>query len=60
MSDLYRYFESGKDEGITQERERIIKLLEDYIPDPHTKDEECEDCSLIRDLIALIKSEPRP
>jgi hypothetical protein len=31
MSDLYRYFESGKDEGIRQERERINGIIDQFI-----------------------------
>lgn len=46
---------NGVDVGLLQERERIIALLEDWIPDPHSESEECSDCQLIRDLIALIK-----
>ena len=57
MSDLYRYFESGKDEGIRQERERTVKWMEQFIPDGHREHEECDDCFVIRNIIAWLKEE---
>lgn len=57
MSDLYRYFESGRDEGIRQERERTVKWMEQFIPDGHLEHEECDDCFVIRSIIAWLKEE---
>ena len=57
MTDLYRYFESGKDEGIRQERERTVKWMEQFIPDGHLEHEECDDCLVIRTVIAMLKEE---
>lgn len=45
--------------GVQQERERIITILTDYIPDPHNDDESCDDCDLIRYLIRLINGESK-
>jgi len=57
VSDLYRYFESGRDEGIRQERERTVKWMEQFIPDGHLEHEECDDCFVIRSIIAWLKEE---
>jgi len=51
MTDSKAWFEQGKH----HERERIVKLLDDFIRDPHRIDEICASCTMIRTLIALIK-----
>jgi hypothetical protein len=61
MSDLYRYYESGK----LDERERIIKLLE-YLASANSKyctipldRNHCQSCWATADTIAFIKGEQK-
>lgn len=57
MSDLYRYYESGKHD----ERERIIKLLESLDCEANGKEHDCDPLHeyTIQDLIELIKGEQK-
>jgi hypothetical protein len=45
------------DHGAKQQRERTVKWMEQYIPDPHLEHEECDDCFVIRSIIAWLKEE---
>jgi hypothetical protein len=45
------------EQGVKAERERQVKWMEQFIPDGHLEHEECDDCLVIRTVIAMIKDE---
>jgi hypothetical protein len=45
------------EQGVKAERERTVKYMEQFIPDAHREHEECDDCFVIRSIIAWLKEE---
>ena len=45
------------DLGAKQERERTVKWMEQFIPDGHLEHKECDDCLVIRTIIAMLEEE---
>lgn len=53
---FYHWLNTYAEQQKALERERIIAILSDYIPDQHEEGESCDDCDLIRYFIRLIKA----
>jgi predicted amidophosphoribosyltransferase len=54
---LNDYPSQWKRHGAEVERERTAKWMEQFIPDGHLEHEECDDCLVIRTVIAWLKEE---